>query len=141
MYILRNVVKDDLHDLFKLSGLFTFINLPQDESILEKKIERSIKCFKKPSKILSENYYIFVLEKTETGEVIGVSMIHAQHGDDKEPHFFLKVNTEKKFSETINTGFVHGTLKLGIDTSGPTEIGGLVLNPEYRGNEQNTIIT
>ena len=46
------------------------------------------------------------------------------------------VSNENKYSKTINTGFVHGTLKLGLDTNGPTEIGGLVLHPDYRGNGQ-----
>ena len=31
-----------------------------------------------------------------------------------------------------NIGFIHGTLKLGVDTDGPTEIGGLILHPDYR---------
>jgi len=59
-------------------------------------------------------------------------MIHAQHGTEEEPHFFLTVGQEKKFSETINTGFIHGTLKLGLETNGPTEIGGLILHPDFR---------
>jgi arginine N-succinyltransferase len=63
-------------------------------------------------------------------------MIHAQHGTDHEPHFFLTVGQESKFSQTINTGFVHGTLKLGLDTNGPTEIGGLILDPDYRGHQE-----
>jgi arginine N-succinyltransferase len=67
---------------------------------------------------------------------MGVSMIHAQHGTEEEPHFYLKVGQEHKFSQTINTGFIHGTLKLGLETNGPTEIGGLVLNPDYRGNKE-----
>jgi arginine N-succinyltransferase len=63
-------------------------------------------------------------------------MIHAQHGTDNEPHFYLTVGQESKFSQTINTGFVHGTLKLGLDTNGPTEIGGLILNPEFRAHQE-----
>jgi len=63
-------------------------------------------------------------------------MIHAQHGTEDEPHFFLTVGQEAKFSQTINTGFVHGTLKLGLDTDGPTETGGLILDPDFRGHEQ-----
>jgi arginine N-succinyltransferase len=62
-------------------------------------------------------------------------MIHAQHGTENEPHFYLSVGQEAKFSQTINTGFVHGTLKLGLDTNGPTEIGGLILNPDFRGHK------
>jgi arginine N-succinyltransferase len=136
MYILRSVKTDDLKDLYKLSNLMTFINLPPDEELISAKISSSMKSFKNPSKRLWENYYIFVLEDHDSGEILGVSMIHAQHGTENEPHFYLTVGQESKFSQTINTGFVHGTLKLGLDTNGPTEIGGLILNPEFRGHAE-----
>lgn len=135
MYVLRSVSKDDLKALKRLSEMVLFINLPPDEEIIRSKIESSLQSFKKPSRQLRENYFIFVLENIKNREVMGVSMIHAQHGTEEEPHFFLKVGQEHKFSQTINTGFIHGTLRLGHDTDGPTEIGGLVLNPEYRGNK------
>lgn len=135
MYILRNVTMNDLDDLFDLSGKVSFINLPHDEEIIKQKITASLQSFKKPSKDLEKNYYIFVIEDTKSQKVIGVSMIHAQHGTEKEPHFFLRVSHENKYSQTINTGFVHGTLKLGLDTNGPTEIGGLVIHPEFRGKK------
>lgn len=136
MYILRSVQPSDLKDLYNLSTIMTFINLPADEEIISSKIESSMKSFKNPSSNLFENYYIFVIEDFENDEVLGVSMIHAQHGTDAEPHFYLTVGQEAKFSQTINTGFVHGTLKLGLDTNGPTEIGGLILNPDYRGSKE-----
>ncbi len=134
MFILRSVALSDLEDLYELSGKVFFINLPHDKYIIEEKIKKSIQCFSSPSKYLPDNYYFFVLEDLEAKKVIGVSMIHAQHGDEREPHFFLRVGNEHKYSQTINTGFVHGTLRLGLDTNGPTEIGGLVVSPEYRGN-------
>jgi arginine N-succinyltransferase len=136
MFILRSVQTKDLKALFHLSNIMTFINLPPDEEMISSKIESSMKSFKNPSTDLSENYYIFVLEDTESNEILGVSMIHGQHGTEDEPHFYLSVGQEAKFSQTINTGFVHGTLKLGLDTNGPTEIGGLILNPTYRGHKQ-----
>ena len=135
MYILRSVEAADLDDLFKLSNIMVFINLPPDEELISSKIESSQKSFHNPSPELYKNYYIFVLEDSEAGEILGVSMIHAQHGTENEPHFYLTVGQEAKFSQTINTGFVHGTLKLGLDTNGPTEIGGLILNPDYRGHK------
>ncbi|MGE3609617.1 MAG: arginine N-succinyltransferase [Bacteriovoracaceae bacterium] len=135
MYILRSVLPQDLKDLYSLSRIMTFINLPPDEDIIAAKIQSSMKSFNNPDTDLSKNYYIFVLENYETSEILGVSMIHAQHGTEDEPHFYLTVSQEAKFSKTINTGFVHGTLKLGLDTNGPTEIGGLILNPEYRGHK------
>jgi arginine N-succinyltransferase len=136
MYILRSVQPKDLKHLKDLSMIMTFINLPPDEEIIANQIDSSMKSFNNPSEDLCENYYIFVLEDSEKQEILGVSMIHAQHGTDDAPHFYLTVGQEAKFSQTINTGFVHGTLKLGMDTNGPTEIGGLILNPDYRGSNE-----
>lgn len=134
MFQLRAALLSDLDDLFQLSQLVTFINLPPDKSIIESKIKSSLRSFITPSKTLSDNYYLFVLEDSELKKVIGASMIHAQHGTEDEPHFYLTVGQENKFSSTINTGFIHGTLKLGLDFDGPTEIGGLILSPDYRKN-------
>lgn len=134
MFRIRPVKKEDLEDLYDLSGLYTFINLPHDKELIERKINSSLRSFKQMSSDLSRDHYIFVLEDTDSNRVIGCSMIHARHGDEYEPHFYLKVGQENKFSQTINTGFIHGTLKLGYDTDGPTEIGGLILDPSYRGN-------
>lgn len=136
MFILRSVRTEDLKDLYKLSKMMVFINLPADEDMIGSKIKSSIKSFNNPSPDLFKNYYIFVLEDKSTKEILGVSMIHAQHGTEDEPHFYLSVGQERKFSNTINTGFVHGTLKLGLDYNGPTEIGGLILNPEFRGHKE-----
>lgn len=135
MFLIRSVKKNDLEHLFALSQVMNFINLPPYEDMIKKKIERSLKTFENPDKNLAHNHYIFVIEDTEKKKVIGVSMIHSQHGTEDEPHFYLTVGRENKFSQTLNTGFIHGTLKLGYDTNGPTEIGGLVLDPSYRGNE------
>ena len=63
-------------------------------------------------------------------------MIHAQHGTNDEPHYYFTVSNENKFSKTLNTGFIHGTLKLGLDTNGPTEIGGLILHHDFRKNDK-----
>ncbi len=136
MYILRSASLDDLDDLYDLSQLMLFINLPPDKEILKSKIESSIKAFTKPSKKLWENYYLFVLEDTKAQRIVGTSMIHAQHGTENEPHYFFTVSQENKFSASLNTGFIHGTLKLGLDTNGPSEIGGLILDPECRKSEK-----
>lgn len=136
MYILRSASLSDLDDLYDLSQLMLFINLPPDKEIIKTKIESSIKAFTKPSKRLWENHYLFVLEDTKAQRIIGTSMIHAQHGTEDEPHYFFTVGQENKFSVSLNTGFIHGTLKLGLDTNGPTEIGGLILDPDFRKNDK-----
>ncbi len=136
MFILRSASLQDLDDLYELSQLMVFINLPPDKSIIQSKIESSILAFTKPSKKLWKNHYLFVLEDRITGKIIGTSMIHSQHGTEDEPHYYFSVSNEHKFSQSLNTGFIHGTLKLGLDTDGPSEIGGLILHPDYRNNEK-----
>jgi arginine N-succinyltransferase len=136
MFLLRSVRESDLNDLYELSQLLVFINLPPDRDILAQKIALSLKTFEQPSDVLENNYYIFVLEDLEQSKVIGASMIHGKHGTEEEPHFFLKVSREHKFSKSINTGFIHGTLKFGLETDGWSEVGGLVLSPAYRGNKE-----
>lgn len=135
MFILRSVNQADIDALYDLSGRVLFINLPHDKKIIKRKVESSINSFKNPSPDFSKNYYIFVLEDLSNNSIAGVSMIHAKHGTEKEPHFYLKVDHEHKYSQTINTGFMHGTLKLGLETDGYSEIGGLVLHPDYRGHK------
>lgn len=136
MFYLRPVQLGDLEQINSLSQLQTFINLPSDVQVLKRKIQASIRTFEKPSKKLEDNYYIFVLVDENNHRVIGVSMIHGKHGTEHEPHFYLSVGVEEKFSKTLNTGFMHGTLKFGLETDGYSEVGGLILDPAYRGHKQ-----
>lgn len=136
MFLLRSSKLSDIEDLYNLSSIVLFINLPPDKTILKSIIQCSIKSFKNPAKDLARNHYLFVLEDTAKKCIVGASLIHGQHGTASEPHFYFTVGQERKFSHTINTGFIHGTLKLGHETNGPTEIGGLVLAPDYRGHEK-----
>ena len=132
MYIIRSAHLNDLEDLHELSSLMTFINLPNDKIELEEMIISSDTSFTNPSPNKEDNIYIFVLEDIVKKTIYGASVIHARHGSEKEPHYFMKVGTEQKFCNSLNTGFIHGTLKLGIDNTGYTEIGGLVLHPDFR---------
>jgi arginine N-succinyltransferase len=143
MILLREIQDRDIETLERFSQIPGFINLPNDKEMLKELIQRSVKSFhnkfsdKSDSKY--EGKYIFVAEDIPEGgtegTVFGTSMIAAQHGTVESPHFYFDVSNEQKFSETINTGFIHGTLKLKYDTNGPSEIGGLVVDPSYRNND------
>ncbi len=135
MFLIRHVLESDLDGLFELSQLEQFINLPSDKKLLNQMILSSQQAFLNPSEDKSKNYYIFVLEDMTKKKVIGVSMIHGQHGTEEEPHYYFRVTKEEKFSETINTGFIHGILQLDFEPNGYSEIGGLVLDPSYRGSD------
>ena len=136
-YVYRSkcALKTDLEDLFTLSKQALLLNLPQDKKIIESKISESITSFNSPdNQDLSKNHFIFCLEDTSVNKVVGVSMIHGQHGTKNKPHFFLKVGTEERSSETLNKNYHHKTLKFGFEQNGYTEIGGLVLDKNYRGH-------
>jgi arginine N-succinyltransferase len=59
-------------------------------------------------------------------------MIFAQHGTRRAPHIFFRVEKDERYSVTLDRYFVHTALRIGYNYDGPTEIGGLIVLPEYR---------
>jgi arginine N-succinyltransferase len=133
--LLREIQERDLDALERFAQIPGFINLTTDKEALRDKIKRAQTSFKDQNKNKMDGKYIFVAEDLESHRVLGTSMIASQHGTTESPHFYFEVGSEEKFSETISTGFIHGTLKLKYDTNGPSEIGGLVLDPEHRNSD------
>jgi arginine N-succinyltransferase len=136
MILLREIQERDLDALETFSQIPGFINLTKDKEALREKIQRAQRSFKDQLKNKMDGKFIFVAEDLESHRVLGTSMIAAQHGTTESPHFYFEVASEEKFSETIQTGFIHGTLKLKYDANGPSEIGGLVLDPAHRNSEE-----
>jgi arginine N-succinyltransferase len=132
MILLREIQERDLEALERFAQIPGFINLPNDRDLLKERITKSINSFGDKGSFRADGKFIFVAEDLETKQVLGTSMIASQHGSTESPHFYFEVGSEKKFSAMINTGFIHGTLKLKYDSNGPSEIGGLVLDPLYR---------
>ncbi len=134
-FILRSVREDDLEELLRLANLVYFINLPADREILKEKIHVSNESF---SGRLTDKFareYIFVLENAEDGSIVGSSMIIARHGNPASPHMYFELKEVQKYSETLHAGFIHKVLRLKFDDDGPTEVGGLVVNPNYRNHK------
>jgi arginine N-succinyltransferase len=136
MILLREIQEKDLEAIESFAQIPGFINLPNDKELLREKIQRSISSFQDQIPDKYDGKYLFVAEDLETKKILGTSMIAGQHGTVESPHFYFEVGSEEKFSETIGTGFIHGTLKLKYDTNGPSEVGGLVLDPHYRNSEE-----
>jgi arginine N-succinyltransferase len=133
--VLRDVQERDIESLERLATIPGFINLQNDRDFLKEKISRAQESFHDRIADKWDAKYVFVAEDSDTGRVLGTSMIAAQHGTVEAPHFYFEVGSEEKFSATINTGFIHGTLKLKYDTNGPSEIGGLVMDAEARNRD------
>ena len=121
-YLIRAVNHDDLQQLVDLARQFNLLNLPGDKKILSDKIDRSVQSFDgKLPKHLSE--YLFVIEDLEERVIVGT---------DEVPHCFFKILKKDHFSQDLGIGFIHQVLRFQLDTDGPTEIGGLLVDKSYR---------
>ena len=129
---IRALEERDLEALFALASTANFLNLPRDKAQLKRILEHSLASFREelPSE---ESRYVFVAEDMAQGRLVGTSSIVGQHGTDEEPHIFFSVMTRRKQSQTLHVGFIHQVLNLTFDFNGPTELGALVLLPDYRG--------
>lgn len=134
-FLIRSARMDDLEELLRLSTLVYFINLPEDRDIIKEKIQLSLDSFNGVIEDKFKREYIFVMENLENHTLVGTSMIIARHGSPESPHMYLELRELQKYSETIHAGFIHKVLRLKFDPDGPTEIGGLVVDPNYRGHK------
>jgi arginine N-succinyltransferase len=136
MFILREVFPEDLDGLHAVATHLDSVNLPDDRAVLERLIEHSRKSFSGQLDVFKREY-MFVLvdsDRSDQSRIIGTSMIHAQHGTRRAPHIFFDVLEDERYSETLDKHIVHKMLRIGYNYNGPTEIGGLVLHPDYRRN-------
>jgi arginine N-succinyltransferase len=132
VYVIRDVQRADLPGLKKLGALLDTINLPDDEKSLLEVIDHSVRSFDARIRDPFKREYLFVLEDIESEKVIGSSLIIAQHGTRDAPHVFLDVSEKEHYSHNVDKHFKHRVLQIGYNFDGPTEIGGLVVNPEFR---------
>ncbi len=133
MFVLRDVSPGDLDDLHAAARHLDSVNLPDDRERLRQLIDVSCQSFAGEIDV-SGRRFVFVLEDREQvpARVVGASMIFAQHGNRRAPHVYFDVIEEERYSETLDKHFSHQVLRIGYNYKGLTEIGGLVLLPEYR---------
>lgn len=135
-FLIRSCREDDLEGLFRLAQQVYFINLPADREVIAEKIRLSMASFNGDIEDKHEREYIFVMESLEEDHaIVGTSGIIARHGSPSVPHMYFELKELQKYSETIHSGFIHKVLRLRFDYDGPTEIGGLVVNPTYRSHK------
>ncbi|MFC3395352.1 arginine N-succinyltransferase [Brenneria rubrifaciens] len=132
MMIIRAVERRDLADLRVLArksgiGLTT---LPDNEETLSARIERAIKTWQ-GALPLEDQGYLFVLEDTRIGRVVGVSALEVAVGLT-EPWYNFRVGTLVHASKTLNVYKAVPTLFLSNDHTGYSELCTLFLDPDYR---------
>lgn len=129
---IRALVPGDEAQLHRVAKHLNSVNLPNDTARIEEIVELSHKSFAGIISAKAEREYVFVLIDREEQKIIGTSMIIAQLGRRGAPYIYFDVIDEEKYSATIDKHFHHTILKIGYSYQGPTEIGGLVVDPTYR---------
>jgi arginine N-succinyltransferase len=132
MYVIRDVQRSDLSALQKLARELDTVNLPNDERQLSQLIDMSARSFASKVRDPFQREYLFVLEDLQRGRVVGSSLIIAQHGTRDAPHIFFDVYEKEHYSQSLERHFRHRVLSIGYNFDGPTEIGGLIVDPAYR---------
>lgn len=139
MFVLRDVATGDLEGLHAVARHLDTVNLPDDRAVLGQLIELSEQSFSGHLDPWKRQYLFGLFERedgrSDGGErLVGTSMIHAQHGTRRAPHIYFDVLTDERYSETLDRHIEHRVLRIGYNYNGPTEIGGLVLQPSLRGH-------
>lgn len=155
MFVIRRAMVSDLPTLHKMSKMVHFINLPPDQEIIANKIRNSRKSFARaagdaksvhrptgPSasggvseKTAMADIFMFVLEEVNTEGCIGTSQLVSQMGGPGHPNVCFKLETRDKFANDLKFGTRHTVARVHLDESGPTELGGLILQPSFRGHK------
>ncbi|MEK6701375.1 MAG: arginine N-succinyltransferase [Planctomycetota bacterium] len=163
MFLIRQARPADLDDLHSLAKQTFFINLPPDRDIIAHKIAQSTASFQRlatgkspaaASKLRAvvpgvkldsgagiraltshSDLFLLVLEDVEGRGVVGTSQVIAKMGGPGHPRVFLRLGTMTRRSESLKLEWTHQTANLETDSSGPTEIGGLILNHAFRGHK------
>ncbi len=131
-YIVRGATAQDHAALLELAKHLNTVNLPADAEALRALLRRSERSFRRQITDPNHRQYVFLLEERATGRVVGTSMILAKLGRRDMPYAYFDMHREERYSSTLNRHFVHHVLSMNYAYDGPTELGGLVVLPQYR---------
>lgn len=131
-YEIRAALPEDEEQILSLAQHLNTVNLPHDQGHIQRLLEHSKKSFAAEIRSVSHRKFVFVLWDLEQNRAVGTSMVVAQLGRRDAPYIYLDVMDEEKYSKTRDQHFMHVVLRIGFSYKGPTEIGGLVVLPDYR---------
>jgi arginine N-succinyltransferase len=131
-YEIRAADLRDEEQLTEVARHLNTVNLPADRSAIRGILDLSQRSFSGAITDPRKREYVFVLSDLATGRIVGTSMIIAQLGQKDAPYIYLDVIAEERYSQTLDKHFKHTTLSIGYSYDGPTEIGGLIVHPDYR---------
>ncbi|RYE77467.1 MAG: arginine N-succinyltransferase, partial [Myxococcales bacterium] len=130
-YEIRAALPADEDQLLEVARHLNTVNLPHDRGAIRELLHVSEASFSGQLP-LNRREYVFALRDLAHDRLIGTSMIIGQLGRRDAPYIYVDVIEEEKYSASIDRHFHHTLLRIGYSYNGPTEIGGLILRPDYR---------
>jgi arginine N-succinyltransferase len=135
MLVIRPVRSDDIDALVALAAQVTsfgLTTLPHDADILRRRVRGSEEGFARIAAAEPRGEsYLFVMEETETGRVVGTAGIVSKVGGF-EPFYAYRIETSIHESTMLGVRKEIATLHLVMEHDGPSEIGSMFLHPEFR---------
>ncbi len=133
MLVLRPIRESDLPGLVTLAGATGggLTTLPSDEAFLADRIDDSLRAFRPRVRQPGGEYYLFALEDTATGELLGVSGIASRVGGF-EPWYSYEIRDELHAHAPLNIHRSVPVLHLKQEHRGPSEVCSLFLRPDRR---------
>jgi arginine N-succinyltransferase len=141
MLVVRAISEQDLDGLLTLtlragSGMTT---LKPDRKVLAQRLE--IACASFAEKIAPpQRDYMFVMENTASGELVGVCAIKSAVGMD-EPFYNYRIGTLVHSSNELKVFTRMDTLYLSNDLTGCAEVCSLFLHPDYRQGSNGKLLS
>jgi arginine N-succinyltransferase len=143
MMIFRSAHTRDLeaiHLLAAQSGVVGITTLPKDIELLEKRLAWSTDSFNKSVITPKNEYYLFVLEDSASGKIVGTSAIEGAIGHDS-PFYSYKLSKHTRFCHELSIRNDYQVLSLVNDYQGQSEICTLFLDPAYRCNSNGVLLS
>jgi arginine N-succinyltransferase len=135
-FLIRQAGPQDHRQILRLARQLDSTNLPTDSSELVGTLDRSTKSFAGKLRRREHTAYIFCAEEIKTHRIVAVSMIIGKHGTPDSPHYYFEMETDERYSQSLHRMFRHPFLRLRYSMDGPSEVGGLIVDPAMRGHPE-----
>ena len=142
MVIVRAVRLEDLDELWALIEQATYglTTLQITKEQLSERVELSNFAFTRKTEKATGEPYVFVMEDSTVGKLVGLSCIFSKTGG-YEPFYSYRRVVESNYCELLERTQEVESLHLEKIHDGPTEIGSLFLLPEYRGQGRGRLLS
>lgn len=141
-FYIRPIQKQDLPSLQQLvqSMKIGMASLPNNTSLLKKRIQTSIKAFQASTPPLIDQYYLFVLINPKTNKIAGVSGILNKTNTQKNAFFYEK-NFKQFGDKALNIHNNLPTLKLKQEKKPFCELCSLYLSDKIRKKNHGKLLS